>query len=124
MIKDQDEDDAEDADEVYDPENTSETLRYQGTFEGIEGTGLHVAIRYAREDVAWLLLALASSLDWSKFPPTVLQTMQEFNLGPDDRVEGTDIRTLKDSDGRTAKVLAEQIGGVWTPWIQSGRLFP
>lgn len=124
MIKDQDDDDADDADEENDPENTSETLRYQGTFEGIEGSGLHVAIRYGREDIAWLLLALASTLDWSKFPPAVLQVMQSFDLSPNDRTEGADIRTLKDSEGRTAQALAEQLGGVWTSWIQAGRFEP
>jgi hypothetical protein len=106
MIKDEDdaEEDDEDDEEGAQPDDNAETLRYQGTFEGIQGSGLHVAIRYGRQEVAWLILALASSLDWSKFPPNVLQAMQNFELGPQDRTKGKDIRTLKDPEGRTAKV--------------------
>jgi hypothetical protein len=118
-----DEDDLSDEDEAV-PEENGEILRYQGTFEGIEGSGLHVAIRYGREDVAWLLLALASALDWSKFPPAVLEAMEGFDLSPKDRREGADIRTLKDSEQRTPKTLAEEVGGVWTSWIQAGRFDP
>jgi hypothetical protein len=122
MIKDEeDADDSEDEGQG-DPEDNAEVLRYQGTFEGIEGSGLHVAIRYGREDVAWLLLALASSLDWSKFPPPVLQAMARYSLTPKDRKAGVDIRTIKDSDGKTARSLAEELGGVWKTWISAGRL--
>ena len=122
MIK--DEDDSEDAEAGEGSEEGTDVLRYQGTFDGIEGSGLHVAIRYAREDVAWLLLALASTLDWSKFPPVVIQAMEDFDLSPKDRTPGTDIRTLKDSEGRTASALAQQLGGEWRSWVQAGRLIP
>jgi hypothetical protein len=124
MIKEEADVDEEDEDEDEGPEDSSEVLRYQGTFEGIEGSGLHVAIRYSREDVAWLLLALASTLEWSKFPPAVLQAMKAFDLSPNDRSEGKDIRSLKDSEGRTPQALARQLGGVWTTWIQAGRFTP
>ena len=121
MLKDEN---SEQAEEEEEPEEVGNILRYQGTFEGIEGSGLHVAIRYGREDIAWLLLALSSTLDWSMFPPAVLQAMEELALSAKDRVEGTDIRVLKDSDGRTPRDLAEQLGGVWSSWIQAGRLTP
>ncbi|RMD43358.1 hypothetical protein DV735_g1751, partial [Chaetothyriales sp. CBS 134920] len=97
-------------------------LRYSGTFEGIDGSGLHVAIRYDREEVAWLLLVLASSLSWSEFPPIVLQAMNNLKLTKEDRQPGPDIRTIKDGSGRTAKALAEEVGGIWQQWITAGRL--
>lgn len=124
MIKEEADVDEDEDEEDEGPEDKSEVLRYQGTFEGIEGSGLHVAIRYSREDVAWLLLALASTLDWSKFSPAVLQAMKAFKLSPKDRTEGKDIRSLKDSEGRTPQALAEQLGGVWASWIQAGRFRP
>lgn len=120
MIKDADEND--DSGEEHEDQPDTDFLTYSGTFEGIEGTGLHVAIRYGREDVAWLLLALASTLDWSQFPPPVLQAMTSLGLSKDDRVAGTEIRSINDSDGRSPKALAEQLGGPWQAWIDAGRL--
>ena len=122
MIKDTDDDDSDDDDMSGNAHPDTGFLSYTGTFEGIEGSGLHVAIRYRREDVAWLLLALGSTLDWSQFPPPVLQAMQSFGLSKEDRIAGVDIRTLKDSQGRSPKALAEELGGLWTSWVESGRL--
>lgn len=123
MIKDNTDDD-DDGDDQEDSQHMADTdfLTYRGTFEGIEGTGLHVAIRYGREDVAWLLLALASTLDWSQFPPAVLQAMQSLGLSKEDRVAGTEIRSMNDSEGRSPKQLAEELGGSWKAWADSGRL--
>jgi hypothetical protein len=111
--------------ELNDAEEESgkvDVLRYQGTFEGIEGSGLHVAIRYNQEEVVWLMLVLGSSLDWSQFPPQVLQAMELLNLSKDDRKVGIDLRSLKDSEGRTAAALAQEMGGIWSSWCESGRL--
>ncbi len=125
MVKDlNDSDEFDDEDEVEEGEDTPELLRYSGTFEGIEGTGLHVAIRYGREEVAWLLLILASSLDWSKYPPLVLQAMESLGLNKEDRQPGVDIRTIKDPSGRTPKAVAQELGGVWDSWISAGRFDP
>lgn len=115
LIKDAELNDAEEESDKVD------VLRYQGTFEGIEGSGLHVAIRYSQEEVAWLMLVLGSSLDWSQFPPQVLQAMELLNLSKDDRKVGIDLRSLKDSEGRTAAALAREMGGVWSSWCESGR---
>ena len=115
LVKDMESNDAEEgADKV-------DILRYQGTFEGIEGSGLHVAIRYNQEQIAWLLLVLGSSLPWEQFPATVLQAMKGLNLSKDDRSSEPDIRSLKDSEGRTAADLAREVNG-WSEWVQSGRL--
>ncbi|OAG35908.1 hypothetical protein AYO21_09910 [Fonsecaea monophora] len=118
MIKDSDEDDEQD------DRNTGDILRYRGTFEGIEGSGLHVAIRYNQQEVAWLLLALGSQLDWAKFPSVVLQAMEGLGLRPEDRKGEPDIRTLIDSEGRTPAALARELKGVWTEWLKEDRLNP
>lgn len=121
MVKDTEEGD-EDEDETGAGSADNDFLTYSGTFEGIEGSGLHVAIRYGREDVAWLLLALASALEWSKFPPAVLQAMESLGLSKEDRVAGVEIRSVNDSDGQSPKQLAEKLGGAWRQWIEAGRL--
>jgi hypothetical protein len=120
MIKDTDED--ENDDEDNEGQADTDFLTYSGTFEGIEGTGLHVAIRYGREDVAWLLLALASTLDWSQFPQPVLQAMSNLGLSKEDRIPSVEIRSINDSDGQSPKALAEKVGGPWKSWVESGRL--
>lgn len=114
MIKDDAENDA-------DEEDTVDLLQYCGTFEGIEGSGLHVAIRYNRVEVAWLMLILGSSLEWSDFPAEVLKAMDGV-LNKEDRRASPDVRALRDADGRTAAALAREVGGSWTEWTQSGRL--
>ena len=98
-------------------------LRYIGSFEGIEGSGLHVAVRNNQQEVVWLLLVLGSSIDWATFPPMVLAAMNGMGLSKDDRSCEPDIRTLKDNEGKTAAVLAKEKGGVWLDWTNSGRLY-
>lgn len=113
-------DDGEDADLGEGDEQ--DILRYTGTFEGLGGSGLHVAVRYQREEVAWLLLALASDLDWSQFPPIVLQAMDSLGVSKADRRATPDIRTLRDEKYRTAAAVAEEVGKPWTQWLEDGRL--
>lgn len=118
MIKDDSEDDAEVE------EQETDILRYTGTFEGIEGSALHVAVRYQQTDIAWLLLAMASNLDWSKFPSAVLQAMESLGLSKSDRKATPDIRTLTDDKGRTPLDVAQEVGGQWAGWIADGRFTP
>jgi hypothetical protein len=68
------------------------------------------------------MLVLGSSLDWAQFPPEVLQGVKEVNLSREDRKASIDVRSLKDSDGRTAAALAREMGGIWSSWCDSGRL--
>lgn len=117
MFKDVDE---EEEDEGVD----TDVLRYRGTFEGIEGSGLHVAIRYQQQEVAWLLLALGSELEWSNFPAVILQAMQGLGLRKEDRKGHPDIRTLEDSEGRTPAALAQELAGPWVEWLSEGLLTP
>lgn len=118
LIKDSEADDGDEDEDIAD------ILRYRGTFEGIEGSGLHVAIQYNQQEVAWLLLALGSQLAWDKFPPVVLKAMQGLGLEKGDRNGDPDIRTLVDGDGRTPAELAQQLRGPWEEWLKDGRLMP
>lgn len=113
--------------EEHDSEGSAgslDVLRYTGSFEGIEGSGLHVAIRSNQQEVAWLMLLLGSSLDWSEFPPVVMRAMESLGLRKDDRSSKPDIRALKDNEGKTAAVVAKEMGGVWLDWSNSSRLDP
>lgn len=120
MIKNVDELERDDEEE----EDDTDVLGYSGTFEGVEGSGLHVAIRYQQQEVAWLLLALGSQLEWSKFPNVVFQGMQGLGLQKEDRKTQSDIRNIKDSSSRTPADLAKELGGVWVEWLTEGRLNP
>ncbi len=106
------------------PQEEIDILRYTGSFEGIEGSGLHVAIRSNQQEVAWLLLVLGSSLDWCEFPQAVLHAMESMDLNREDRSAQPDIRNLTDSEGKTAAIVAKERGGVWSDWTKSGRLNP
>jgi len=120
-----------DNEEVAEDEDGEETtvgrdidvLRYQDQI-GSMGSGLHVAIQNRREDVAWLLLFLASNLEIDQFPTEVLQAAHIFGIQRKNQTGKTDIRILKDSDGRTAEQLAYSIDKVWHEWLQNGRLKP
>ena len=100
-----------------------DVLRYQDPM-GSFSTGLHVAISNGREEIVWLLLFLASSLELHFFPPEVLEAAQTFGATREEQTGKVDIRILEDASHRTAENLAQELGGVWEPWVQSGRLRP
>lgn len=116
MVKDVDEEEDEAG-------HQQDILRYQGKSEG-NGSGLHVAIQHQQQEVAWLLLALGSQLEWDKFPAIVIQAMSGLGLQKSDRKGEPDIRTLTDDNGRTPADLAKEIGGPWEEWLREGRLIP
>lgn len=116
----EDRDDEEEEEEVDGEE--LDVLRYCGTFEGIEGSALHVAIRYEREEIAWLLLALGSGLAWEEFPEGAVNALNGLGLGKEDRKADPDVRGIKDGEGRLPVDLAKEVGGVWGKWVQSGKL--
>ncbi len=100
-----------------------DVLRYQDQL-GSMGSGLHVAVQNQRMEVAWLLLLLASTLQIDQFPADVLQAAQNLGIHREDQSGQIDIRSLQDSQGMTAEERAAGIGGMWTEWLQSGRLKP
>lgn len=96
-------------------------LRYQDTLGEMQ-SGLHAAVQGGSEEVVWLLLLLASNLDYSQFPQEVFDAAKQFGVEREDQTGKEDIRTLKDAQGRTAEALAAQMGGVWAGWPGTGRL--
>jgi hypothetical protein len=105
-------------------EGDVDILRYQDNVVGDLSSGLHAAIQNGQEEVAWLLLVLGSKLEWSSFPPNVLQTAKANDISPDDRHSDPDIRSLEDAQGRTASDIARSLGGVWSEWSESRRFNP
>jgi hypothetical protein len=127
LIQDSDEDDSEDEDEMQDDTQPGkrigpdELLRYQDPIGDMQ-SGLHAAVQAGSREIAWLLLLLASNLDLLQFPPEVFQEAESLGIMRG-VVEGkTDIRGLKDADGKSAEDLAREIGGVWVGWPGTGRL--
>lgn len=105
------------------PGHSIDVLRYQDQI-GSMGSGLHVAVQNQRMEVAWLLLLLASTLKIDQFPAAVIQAAQNLGIQREDQSGKIDIRLLKDSQGMTAEQRAADIGGLWTEWLQWGRLKP
>lgn len=100
-----------------------DVLRYQDPL-GSLGTGLHVAIQNEQEEVVWLLLFLATSLEPNRFPSDVTQAAETLGAVRQSHTGKVDIRVLQDSQHRTAEELARRLGGRWEEWIESGRLKP
>ncbi|KAF1963732.1 hypothetical protein CC80DRAFT_530517 [Byssothecium circinans] len=97
-------------------------LRYQDPIGEMQ-SGLHAAVQAQSREVAWLLLLLASNLPLVEFPPEVFQEAEALGIMRGLTEDKTDIRSMKDANGKTAEDLAKEIGGVWvTGWIGNGRL--
>lgn len=119
---DEDSDEDEDMDDDSPPEpkkSKDEILRYQDPIGEMQ-TGLHAAVAGGSREVAWLLLLLASHLPELEFPALVYQEAGALGIMREDQTGKTDIRTLRDADGKTAQQLAVETGGVWHGW--EGRL--
>jgi hypothetical protein len=117
----------EDDEEVDDDETLGrkigpdELLRYQDPIGDMQ-SGLQAAVQGGSQEVAWLLLLLASTLPLTQFPPEVFQQAEAFGIERGDLTGKTDIRALRDSEGKSAEDSAREIGGVWTGWLGTGRL--
>jgi hypothetical protein len=96
-------------------------LRYQDPI-GDMHSGLHAAVAGGSREVAWLLILLASNYDLLQFPPEVFQEASALGVMREEQDGKVDIRTLKDSEGRTAEDLAREIDGIWHGWAGTGRL--
>lgn len=97
-------------------------LRYQDPIGDMQ-SGLHAAVQAQSREVAWLLLLLASNLPLLEFPPEVFQEAEALGIMRGLTEDKTDIRSLRDANGKTAEDLAKDIGGVWvTGWVGNSRL--
>ena len=120
---DPDEADADDMNDVDAARSKSpdEILRYQDPI-GDMASGLHAAVANGHREVAWMLLLLASQLPELDFPALVFQEAAALGVMREDQEGKVDIRSLKDSHGRTAEDVAKEVGVIWNGWIGNGRL--
>lgn len=120
MLQDDDNED-EDEDEGGKRWRAPEIMLYQ---DGLNNgwSPLHTAISHKRQEVAWLLLLLGSSLDRSRFPTEVMQEGLALGLDMSVTLTEVDIRTIRDTQGTSAEQLASQVGEPWTAWLGQGLL--
>ena len=109
----QDEDDEDDL--------ATDILRYQDQLSEMQST-LHAAVIGGNQEVAWLLLYLASDLPLEQFPEGLIQQAETIGIGRSDNMGRADVRALKDLEGQTAEQFAADIGGPWESWLGTGRL--
>lgn len=121
MLQNDDEDDEDDEDESMQDGQRIDFLRYQDPV-GDMRSGLHYAVEAGSREVVWLLLLVASNLDMMEFPALVFQEAGSMGIMRGDMEGKTDIRTLRDAQGRTAEQVAAEMDGIWHGWPGSGRL--
>ncbi|KAL8692220.1 MAG: hypothetical protein Q9218_002720 [Villophora microphyllina] len=114
--------DDEDSDEQGNTKSI-DVLRYQDPM-GSMSTGLHAAITSGHDEVVWLLLLLASTLEPERFPADVVQAAETLKVTRENQTGKVDIRLLEDSNSQTAEGLARELGGKWGTWVNAGWLKP
>ncbi|KAF1810823.1 hypothetical protein P152DRAFT_84239 [Eremomyces bilateralis CBS 781.70] len=97
-------------------------LRYQDTLGDLQ-TALHAAVASGSRRIVCLLLYLASTLDLQEFPDEVHALAVQYDITRPRQDGKVDIRSLKDTEGRTAAMLAQEMGdtwadGTWIRWLQ------
>ena len=108
-------------DEEEEDELATDVLRYQDQLAEMQTT-LQAAVIGGNHDIAWLLLFLASDMPLDLFPPHLLQQAQAIGLDRGDVMGKSDVRGLKDLQGRSAEQVAAEVQGPWTSWLGTGRL--
>ncbi|KAK3657499.1 hypothetical protein LTR56_002273 [Elasticomyces elasticus] len=113
--------DAEDDEDDEPTKTPEEILRYQDPLNN-NSSGLHVACANGHREVAWLLLLLASEYPELEFPALVYQEAAALGVMREEQTGKVDIRSLKDSNGRTAEDVAREVGVIWNGWVGVSRL--
>ncbi|KAK5682300.1 hypothetical protein LTS10_005426 [Elasticomyces elasticus] len=113
--------DAQDDDDDEPTKTPDEILRYQDPLNN-NSSGLHIACANGHREVAWLLLLLASEYPELEFPALVYQEAAALGVMRDEQTGKVDIRSLRDSNGRTAEDVAREVGVIWNGWVGVGRL--
>ena len=98
----------------------AELLRYQDPLDSMK-SGLHIAIERSRQEVAWVLLWLASGIATYAFPEEITQAAQTINAGRS-TTQGPDIRGLQNSEGKTPADIAGTMGITWAALLGAGVL--
>ncbi|KAI2625744.1 hypothetical protein GGR54DRAFT_512619 [Hypoxylon sp. NC1633] len=113
--------DADQGDEFEPTMGAAQLIRYQDPL-GDSKSGLHLAVEKGHEEVAWLLLWIASTLPTGAFPGPAVQAAQSMGIQRPCTLASEDIRSLTDNQGRMAETVAAQMGGLWTAIVDSGAL--
>ena len=98
----------------------ADLLRYQDPLDALK-TGLHVAVERTQQESVWLLLWLASGLQTQVFPEEVSQAAEVMGASRA-TAQGSDIRGLRDKQGRTAEDVAKTLGSTWAVLLGAGIL--
>lgn len=98
-------------------------LRYQDPLSSMK-SALHLAVENDQDEVFWLLLWLSSTLPNAAFPDPARQAAEAMAITRHNVAPNTDIRSLRDSNGRTAGDLAGQLSGSWSALREAGVLTP
>lgn len=85
---------------------TTELLLYQDPIGGMQ-SALHIAVKENNLELVWLLLFLASTLDLQWFPSEVYEAAMRSGVFREANLR-MDIRSLRDSEGRTAADIATE----------------
>ena len=96
-------------------------ILYQDPLSSMK-SGLHLAVEHKQEDVAWLLLWIASTLPSTSFPHTARQTAESIGLARSAVAPDEDIRNLQDAQNQTAGEVAERIQGPWSALLAANIL--
>ncbi|KAI0179236.1 hypothetical protein GGR52DRAFT_588984 [Hypoxylon sp. FL1284] len=103
--------------------SAAQLVRYQDPLAGARGA-LHLAVERGQQEVVWMLLWIASTLDASAFPEPAVRAARDLGVRRPGTLAADDIRALADDQGRTAEAIAAQIRGPWAPMLESGVLRP
>lgn len=117
----QDEDEYEDVDVEGKKWQPAEILLYRDDLNN-GWSPLHTAVVHNNQEVVWLLLAVASSLDRSRFPAEAVQEAYTLGIDVAAPMTATDIRSLRDAQGLSAEDLAAQNTTTWGAWLGQGLL--
>ncbi|KAK9797979.1 putative RING-type domain-containing protein [Seiridium cardinale] len=101
----------------------AQLLRYQDPLSSSK-SGLHLAVERGQEEVAWLLLWVASSLSTDVFPAAAVNAAQMMGVPRPATTPAEDIRLLQDGNGRTAESIAAEMNGIWTAVLEAGAFHP
>jgi len=108
-------------DREQDSMSPADILRYQDPLDGMK-SALHLAIENSKQEIAWLLMWLASDVPEDKFPEEAIRVAESVNASRQSAASGVDIRSLRNTQGQTAGTVANAMGGTWTALLQSGIL--
>lgn len=100
-------------------------VRYQDPLSAMK-SALHLAVENTQEEALWLLLWLASAMPTTAFPEPARQAAEAMGVGRLTVTPDGDIRSLRDSQGRTPEDLARQMqmSASWSGLVEAGVLSP